>query len=52
MTLTTILLIILSLIVLGGGHYIGDGAYREESYSLVTILVVAAIALMLIRGHL
>jgi hypothetical protein len=51
MTLTTILLVLLILIVLGGGRYICNGAYREESFSLVTVLFVAAVALLLIRGY-
>ncbi|WP_132255520.1 DUF3309 domain-containing protein [Methylobacterium segetis] len=45
MTLTMILLI---LIVLGVGNFGWGGAYRQESYSIVTLLVVTLIMLRLL----
>ena len=51
-TLITLLLITLALIILIGGNRLGAGLYRQESYSLATLLFVLVIVLLLIRSHL
>ena len=51
MTLTTILLIILILAVLGGGNFLGGGAYRGQSFGLGGILISILIVL-LVTGRL
>ena len=51
-SLITLLLITLTLIILVGGNRLGAGLYRQESYSLVTLLFVLVIVLLLIRRHL
>ena len=51
-SLITLLLITLALIILVGSNRLGAGLYRQESYSLVTLLFVLVIVLLLIRRHL
>ena len=51
-SLITLLLITLALIILVGGNRLGAGLYRQESYSLVTLLFVRVIVPLRLRRHL
>jgi hypothetical protein len=52
MSLPTLVLMVLLLIIVAGGTFLKGEVYRQESYSLGTLLCVLIMVLLLIRGHL